>query len=376
MMKNLLKQACLILLVTSSAALAKGIKPFPYVSGDVLFQLQADRVLSTKQSGVSPNNAYIYIEPNISLNFNKNWSVKTQWRIQPNDVLTTRGTTQNPERYRTFFANDRGTNFDENNFLVEEIKVQFENEDLKVFAGKFDPTFGTAWRKSKRIGVFTAQVAEDYNLREKIGGGITAFLESANLTFNTFMNDTTGLSRSAFSDRGRAVSNDGIAGNTGTLSSYSVALEGENFLNLSHNLFYNVGYRSLSVDNEGANRAREQGYVFGSEYLYKLSRRSSIIPFVEIVRIKNFTGERNRNADYRTLALIGKYSSWITSASLIQSDIKSNLTGARNKGRQMQLSFGYKFTNNMTIDVSRADIREDGNKGSMLGATLTYLYKF
>ena len=47
-------------------------------------------------------------------------------------------------------------------------------------------------------------------------------------------------------------------------------MEGENFLTVE-NLFYNLGYRSLGVsDVEGS--AREQGYVFGTEYLYEITR--------------------------------------------------------------------------------------------------------
>jgi hypothetical protein len=374
-MKNILNKICVALFITTSSAYAESLKPFPNVTGEVLFQFQADRILSTNETGVSPNSAFIYIQPDISLNINKNWSVKTQWRIQPNDTLTTRGNDQNPERYRTFFNSNRGVNFDETGMLVEEIKAQFENEDLKVFAGKFDPTFGTAWRKSKRIGVFAAQMTEDYNLREKLGGGVTALLENSNITFNSFMNDTTGLSRSTLNDRGRASGSDGIAGNTGTLSSYSVSMEGEKLFAVD-NLFYNFGYRSLSVDKASPSRSREQGYVAGAEYLYKLSRNSSLIPFVEVVRIKNFTGEKARNADYKTIALISKYGSWTGSASFIQRDIDNGQAGVSDKGRQLQLSIGYKFTDNLTLDVSRADIEEDGSKGSLIGATLSYLYKF
>src|SRR3989338_3240739 len=88
---------------------AEGLKKFPNISGDVLFQIQADRVLSTQKRGVSANNAFVYIEPNLVLNFNRNWAVKTQWRLQPNDVLTTRNTTY-PERYRTFLQSNRSVN--------------------------------------------------------------------------------------------------------------------------------------------------------------------------------------------------------------------------------------------------------------------------
>ena len=152
-------------------------------------------------------------------------------------------------------------------------------------------------------------------------------------------------------------------------------MDGENFLTVD-NLFYNLGYRSLGVDREDSDSKREQGYVVGLEYLYKVSRNSSIIPFMEFVKIKNFNGEKSRNATYSTLALIGKYSSWTGSISFIDRDIKEPLRANKVNDRLLQLSIGYKFTDNLTIDISRANIEEDGHKGSMVGANLMYLYKF
>lgn len=374
-MKKYLKiTSAIFLLSFSQAYAAEKLKKMPYISGEILTLVQSDHVLSSKKDNVDDANAFLYSEANISLNINKNWTAKTQWRLQPNDVFTTRDRT-NPERYRTFLSNDRGLNFDEMGLLVEEIKIEYENEDLRAFAGKFDPTFGTAWRKQKRIGVFTAQMAEDYNLREKLGAGVTAFLENSNVTLNTFINDKTSLSRSMISDRGRADNSKTIAGNGSMFSSYSISMEGENFLTVD-NLFYNLGYRSLGVDREDSNSKREQGYVVGLEYLYKVSRNSSIIPFAEIVKIKNFNGEKSRNATYSTLALIGKYSSWTSSVSYINRDIRAPLRGDKVSDKLLQLTVGYKFTDNLTVDISRANVKEEGYKGSMVGMNLMYLYKF
>jgi len=347
---------------------------FPYLQGKILYQFEFDRVLSTKKKGVSPNNSFAYIEPDISLNINQNWSLKTQWRLQPNDVITTRDRT-NPERYRTFLSNDRGMNFDEMGLLVEELKIHFQNDDIKLFAGKFDPTFGTAHRKTKRIGVFTSQFTEDYNLREKIGGGAIALLEKSQIQFNTFFNDNTSLSRSAINDRSRARRNDGLAGNTGTVSSYSISMEGEDLFGVK-NLFYNLGFRSLGVD-KNQNRKRENGYVVGAEYLYKIGKESSIIPFAEFVNLSNMSGIKGRKAQYSTLALIGNYRNWNSSLSFVSRAIDKNSFYDRYTfDRQLQLSVGYKFTNNITVDVSRAEIREQAKKGSLLGLMVSYLYKF
>ncbi len=368
-----MKKLLVLFLLIPCLSYAEAPKQYPNVSGDVLMQFQADRAVSSGD-GIPANNGFVYVQPNISLNFNRNWSAKTEWRSQPNNVLTTRDS-EYPERYRTFLGSDRKLiNVNQQILLVEELKIHYENDDMRFFAGKFDPTFGTAWRKSKRIGVFAAQFNEDYNLREKLGAGITALLEGSQITFNTFMNDKTGLAGSAMQDRGSQGGSRGIAGNSNMPSSYSLSMEGKNFLGIE-NVFYNLGYRNLSVANlEG--RARETGYVFGAEYLYKISRETSLIPLFEAVNIENMTGTSGRNARYSTLALIGNYSSWTASASLVTRSISRTDYSKSASDRQLQFSVGYKFTDNFTLDISRANIKENGRSGSLIGTTLSYLYKF
>lgn len=373
-MKKFFFQFFLVFVAFSSAVYAKSNVQYPNITGRALFLVEADRIVSTQKSGISANNAFVYVEPKFSLNFNKNWSIKTEWRLNPNDSFTTRDSTY-PERYRTILSANRGLGQQDLGLLVEQLKAQFENEDMQVFAGKFDPTFGTAHNKAKRIGVFTSQFTEDYNLREKMGVGVVALLENSKVTFNSFFNDTTGLSRSIGNNRGRASSDDGIAGNTGTLSSYSLSMDGQNLFGYE-NWFYNIGHRSLGVSNlEG--RAREKGYVFGTEYLYKLGEQTSIIPFIEVTRINNFTGERNRDATYSTIALIGNYSSWTASISKLSRHIKQtqDITPTVND-RQLQLSIGYKFTNNLTVDVSRSSLKEGGNRASVIGMLVSYVHEF
>ncbi len=345
---------------------------YPNVTGSVLLQVEADRVLSSTTQGVSPNNTYFYSEPKMSINLNRNWSVKTEWRLQQNNVLTTRDQ-ERPERYRTFFSQDRGVGFSQSALLIEQLKANYQNEDMEFSIGKFDPTFGTAHNKGKRIGVFTSQFTEDYNLREKIGASLTALLESSKFTINSFVNDTTALSKSALNNRGKATSSKSIAGNGGIFSSYSMSLEGHDPFGIK-NWNYNIGYRNLGVGNM-PQTARESAYVLGSEYLFKAGDSTYLIPFVEIVKIKNFTGTSGRNATYTTVAGIVRYSSWTASISQLKRDI-TTVNGVGSNGRHMQVSAGYKFTDNFTIDVSRSSVREDGNKGSLFGVMMSYMYKF
>ncbi len=364
-----------IFAVFSLDSFAAGSQQYPNISGQTLFQFKSDRVLSTNESGISPNNAFINIESGFSLNMNKNWSAKTLWKMNPANNYTTRDPV-NPERTRTYLSTDRGFNPADTGLLIEELKAQYEDEDMRFFIGKFDPSFGTAYKNNKRIGVFSQDITKDYELREKLGGGVTALLEGGELSINTFFNDMTGLSGS-INGRDRENKNDGLAGNTGTLSSYTLSFQGDKFFG-QENWFYNLGYRSLGV-NQGdstTERGRETGYVFGSEYLYKMGSNTSVIPFLEVSRINNFTGERGRNADYATFALIGKYSGWTASLSQIYRRINQNQRTSNIRDHQTQLSLGYKFMNNFSVDVSRASLKESNHSAALFGVMLSYVYSY
>lgn len=345
---------------------------FPYISGQVLTEFKADRVTSTKKTGVPQNNAYINIEPDINLNFNENWSVRTGLRIWPS--LTQNRDPLHPERTRTLLGDNRGFNQDDTSLIVEELKAQFQNDDMKFYAGKFNPTFATMYRKTKRIGVFLTDWTEDYELREKIGLGGAAILEDSEINVSTFFNDTSGLSNSALRRRGKENTDDGIAGNTSTISSYTATWEGRKLLGVE-NLYYNVGYRSLGVKSNGHNK-REKGYTAHLEYLHKVGSDTSIIPLFEFVKINNFTGLSNRDAKYLTLGVVGKYSAWTASATQLFRNINHDYDNQKNHDRQFQLTIGYKFKNNISVDLSRAHIKEDGYKGSLMGLMVSYLYQF
>jgi hypothetical protein len=346
---------------------------YPNLAGKVLFETRADRITSDQKQGVPANNGYLNFEPNFSLNVNQNWSVKTNWKIRPIRKVNERNEIY-PERTVTFLQSDRGYNVDNTGLIVEELKAYFENEDMKFFAGKYNPSFAVAYRKSKRIGVFGNDFTRNYELREKIGAGISALLDDSEISFNSFFNDATDLSRSAVTDRGRARRADGIAGNSSTLSSYSATVEGEKLFGVDE-LFYNFGYRSLAVEKTD-DSAREIGYVGSLEYSLQAGNNGIIIPFVEIANINNFTGRDGRNAVYTTLSLTGKYSNWTTSVATVFRKIKNNISGADSNDHQFQTSVGYKFNDNITLDVSRMNLKEDGSKAVVFGALLSYVYQF
>ena len=366
----------LLFLITPCLATAQS-NDIPIISGKIFYQIQTDRIINNPNENINKSSGFLYVEPNINLNITNNWSIKNQLRFQPNNTLTTRNQ-QDPERYRSFLQKDRNIGLKNNGVLVEEIKLHYENEDMKLDVGKFDPTFGTAHRRSKRIGVFTSHFAEDYNLREKIGFNVVALLEDAQLSISSFFNDNTNLSNSAIDKRGTDNKARSTAGSTKSFSSYSVSLEGDNLFAFK-NWFYYFGYRSLGVKNSFANnlyRDREQALAISSEYKHKIGKQTSLIPFAEAVYTKNASGIKNRNNTYLTTALIAQFSSWTASSSYSLKNINNKQLNNNNTDKQLQFSIGYKFDNNIALDLSRAKITENGQNAALVGANLTYLQEF
>lgn len=365
-----------LLFSLNANSLAKG--QYPNVDGQILFEIRSDTILSTDAQNLKSNAGYINIEPDFSLNFNENWSLKTGWRFLP----VRQRQYEYPERQRFILGNDiainRGFNQDEMGGVIEELKINFENEDMRFQAGKLNPTFATLYRRNKRIGLFVTDITEDYELREMIGFSGSALLEDSEITISTFFRDTTGLSDSAFESRDRRNRNDGISANTGTLSSYSVTIEGRRFFGV-RNLFYNFGYRSLGVDDFVEESARESAFTANLEYLYRFGRAGSLIPVFEYVKIDNFTGRKDRDADYLTTSLIAKYSGWNASLTAVFRNIDNNYETAplrKNRDYLYQFNVGYKFNNNIALDISRAEIKEDNINSSNLGFIMSYLYQF
>jgi len=344
---------------------------YPKITGSALFEYRVDRVTSTNKENVDANNGNANVDADFALNFNKNWSLITDWKFRQVKNLDQ----DNPERYRSILSSNRGFALNDDGLVIEQLKGQFENDDARFFFGKFNPAFGSAFRKEKRIGVFTTDFTKDYELREKIGAGATALLEHSEITVDAFFNDTSSLSNTAINKRGRQNKTEGLAGDTSNPTSYTVSIEGQDLLGV-RDLFYNFGYRNLGVDDKVSGRDNETGFVGGLEYLIPLGAKTSLIPFIEIASISNLSGEIDRNATYSTVALVGKYSAWTASVSNVIRNIRQKNANGNQKDHLVQYSIGYKFRNNVAIDISRADIKEDGNNASLVGAIVSYIYNF
>lgn len=370
----------LLLIAFLYPAMSSAEEKYPNFTGEILSELRTDNIFKTDNSTntIKKNSGYFNFEFKSALQFNENWSIKQSINLFP----APKRQYAYPERSRFILgqdqSNQRGIHVGDSALIMEELKASYHNEDMEIAFGKFNPAFATLYRRNKRIGFFVTDFTEDYELREKIGLSISALLDDSKITLNSFFNDSTDLSDSALTKRDKLRDNDGTAANNNKLSSYSLTMEGRDFFGIT-NLFYNFGYRNLGIEKEFLNTAREEGYTVNLEYLYKLSETTFLIPIIEAVKIDNFTGRKDRNATYVTTSLIFKYSGWNSGITYVKRDIDNNYPIApitENSDSLLQVNIGYKFANNLSIDLSRSDIEEDNKKASAFGLIVSYLYEF
>ncbi|MBZ0215740.1 MAG: hypothetical protein K8F25_04235 [Fimbriimonadaceae bacterium] len=162
---------------------------YPRIEGALLIEIENDHVFRSDDPGTEINDLFTTIELATGIYASQNFSLQTLIVLEP--VLDPR-----PFEDRTF--GDHGAYF-------EELHAQYETDRIRIFAGKFDASFGTAWDAAP--GVFGTSFAEDYELVERIGGGVAAtfetiYLGSHILTVNAFFTDTTALSESVFTNTG------------------------------------------------------------------------------------------------------------------------------------------------------------------------------
>ena len=125
---------------------------------------------------------------------------------------------------------DPGTNrfFSDIGAYVEVLQANVAICDLTSFGGKIHPAFGHAWDVTP--GLHGTDLAEDYELKERLGGGASYAFDGFGfnnvLSASAFTADRTMFSESVFTNRGRRSLADGEAGNTDGVSSFAVALDG------------------------------------------------------------------------------------------------------------------------------------------------------
>ena len=333
----------------------------PSLHGIVLFEMQNDLAFDSGDPDAEINTLTTTIEPYFILSLTDRLALESTLILEP---------VQDPDP-----GDD--TYFDNEGLYVEQLMLSYTAEDFTAFAGKFHPDFGTAWDLAP--GIYSADFAEDYELTERVGVGGSFTMgddETGEYTASasTFFADTSFLSESAFTRRGNLDEEDGGVSNTNDLSSFALALNGENPFAIE-GLNVNLAYRDQSEGDADVGLDRERGYVAGVNYTFPVSEKIEATVLAEWAGIRNLEGGTD-NVNYLTTSLgFTVYNNWNFAASYTGRNTETS-GGPDIDDYLYQFSAGYAFENGFTVDVGYSRREESDVKTDIAGALLGYTYEF
>ena len=272
----------------------------------------------------------------------------------------------------TRFDNDRDIERRENNnksgnhrtfenlgINLSELSLKYSNGNSSLIAGKFTTNFGTAWRWNK--GIFIHTVPQNYALNEKLG--LTAVTKYGNIkktglynfSLSLFTNDRKNLDNSLLHRKNSNTKSQAIAGDTGGISSMTLATDVNFEFTKKEKLSYHIAYSRLGVNKNATSVALERlkkqtGAVFGMNYKFPVQENFDLETILEYANIKNINGDSNISDKYFTSNLILKYYSNYSLMVGNSNNRNKNRISPRQSTNITEINFGYEFDKNKFFD--------------------------
>jgi len=253
--------------------------------------------------------------------------------------------------------------------FLADLNLTFATSRFSLTAGKLAPDFGTAWDVTP--GIFGTDIAEEYELDEKLGLRSDILLGSTGgghfeASFSLFTEDRSILSRSVIRQRERLRATDAGPGNTGRLDSLSLSLN--SFDVFAQGLQLHAAWRRLA--SSSAAEQPETAYVFGSIWQSDGPFSTEMTFNAEYFRMDNPEGEAGRE----WIATAGwglSHGPWRTGASVSRRKTRLDLEPDADRQTQYQLSAGRQIHERAGLDFAVS--RETGTSGrsTVFGLQLT-----
>lgn len=360
-MKNLVFSAAAAAFSAATLVSVSGVSAdeYPKLSGEVGIEIQNDYNFDSDDRNAEQNELGATIEPAITLAFTENLSLNTELTLEAQRD-------PGPREDRVF--QDHG-------LAVSVLTLNYDSDRFGVYAGKFGPNFAIAWDAA--AGLYGTDVAEDLELADFLGaGGYVNFGETAagSLTgsASVFFTDTTILSESFITNRGRTRQAAGEPGNTESPESFALAIDGEEVPGLD-GLRYHLGYAFLSAENAST----EHRFAIATEWGYDLGNGVTLTPLLEYGHFANADSNANESRNYITGSLGAEWGNW--NAALAYTGKIVTISGNGNGDTyddQVGVSVGYAFENCIGIDVGYKHNRTAGVATQTLGALVSYGFEF
>lgn len=336
---------------------------FPAISGEIGITLQDDYVYDVDGSD-DGNDLYLTVEPVVQVHLMEG-------------LYLNAGLTFEPTRDRDF-GDDRA--LEDHGLYVDTLQLVYEWGDNAVYGGKFTAPFGLA--HDFVPGLYGDTFTETYELTERLGfGGGTALTTDVGvigISGAVFKKDTTDLSRSAFTDRGKLFPEDGGSGNTDSIENVSLTLS----------LSDVPAAPGLTVQGSALRQGKGEGdagdtwaFALGAAYEVELENGWTVAPLVEWVHATDALGVNDAayvdgaSEDLVTLGLGVGWGNW-----------GGAVTGGFRSGEQpgggdsddsfVQVSAGYTFENGIGLEAGWIHLDEGDVETEAVGAAVTYALAF
>lgn len=354
--KGLTIPVCLLSTLTAVVEPAGAAEFEPFIVGALLLDMEDDWVIAANDPADETNSLYPVL------------NLATVFGLLPHTRINLGLTFKNAVEPvgNNYFA-DLG-------LYARYANVGFTVGELELFAGKFEPRFGRAWDITP--GIYGNDLTTDYQLIEMVGVGGTYSIGggaggSHVLGASAFFADTTVLSESLFSNRGRLTLFDGGPANTGRLDNFTVTLDGSDIAAMP-GLSYNLGFARLAAGR--GDLADQTGYVLGLAKSTALTPRLTLTLNGEIAHFDNFGGTRD-DGTYYTLAAELARERWrgVLATTILERALAG---GGSETTSLLQVSGGYTFDNGLDVDLGYAFTNEAGDFTHMVGIELRRQFGF
>ncbi|WP_417725842.1 hypothetical protein [Roseovarius sp.] len=259
-----------------SASTAQSQESAVPLSAEFSVELQSDFTVDSSAPGGKIDNTFATIEGAISY------------------AVTSRTSLNTSLVFEQITAPTSDSILEDHGLYAEELYAAHDFGAAQIVLGKFNPAFGIAWDAAP--GIYGADLAEDYEITEKIGAGIVIPFAMAQgeheLSLAIFNADRTVLSESLGENRGRTRQSAGGVSNTSGPESVSVALSGT-----FGATGYTLGWQSQS---RGVGDLADQTGVVGGISHDFTTGTTPVTLLAELAYFDRFDGTRD-SATYATI---------------------------------------------------------------------------
>ncbi|MGE5547411.1 MAG: hypothetical protein ACM33T_10970 [Solirubrobacterales bacterium] len=264
---------------------------------------------------------------------------------------------------------------------ISTLQAVYDLGGVAFNAGKFTAPFGFA--PDDAVGLFGDTFMEDYELTERLGGGVATELPikgvaTVGMAVSAFTRDRTSLSRTALTMRPVLSRHDGGPGNTEGPASWSAVVDVDKIAAVP-DLHLKASYLSQTA---GENDPKDQrAWGLGFEYAKAFEAGFSVRPMAEYVRshggsgFNEATGGLGVAEDILTAGVGVGYDRWNASLAWGQRHIEA-AGQASADDTFWQVGLGYAFVEGFAIDAAYGYLEEAGVPSRTVGIRLKHAFEF